>query len=249
MINFFRKIRKQLVDTNKLLKYALYAIGEIVLVVIGILIALNVNNWNENNKNVEVRRNYYHQILQDFEKDRIFMEETILILDSTEVRMESHKKIYKQPDQTIWKITNNLSRVIKPGFFLNVKTNTNTITTLQNTGDIKLLPPLIRNKVLDFKNKQLGIMDHIQRGQENIVNNLLSISNLFGGNELGMRVRNQPKLIKYYNNENIQIQSLMGLESTIYETGQIFETAKKHFEELLLDIEDIKKLINEEMKK
>ena len=50
MINFFRKIRKKLADDNKPLKYARYAIGEIVLVVIGILIALSINNWNENRK-------------------------------------------------------------------------------------------------------------------------------------------------------------------------------------------------------
>ena len=46
MINFFRKIRKKLADDNKPLKYMRYAIGEIVLVVIGILIALSINNWN-----------------------------------------------------------------------------------------------------------------------------------------------------------------------------------------------------------
>ena len=47
MINFFRKIRKQLADDNKPMKYTRYAIGEIVLVVVGILIALSINNWNE----------------------------------------------------------------------------------------------------------------------------------------------------------------------------------------------------------
>ena len=50
MINFFRKIRKKLADDNKPLKYMRYAIGEIMLVVIGILIALSINNWNEYNK-------------------------------------------------------------------------------------------------------------------------------------------------------------------------------------------------------
>ena len=50
MIPFFRKIRKQFADDNKPLKYMRYAIGEIVLVVIGILIALSINNWNEQNK-------------------------------------------------------------------------------------------------------------------------------------------------------------------------------------------------------
>ena len=48
MIPFFRKIRKTLADDNKPIKYLRYAIGEIVLVVIGILIALSINNWNSN---------------------------------------------------------------------------------------------------------------------------------------------------------------------------------------------------------
>jgi hypothetical protein len=47
MIKFFRKIRKRMIRDNKVSKYLLYAIGEIILVVIGILIALQVNNWNE----------------------------------------------------------------------------------------------------------------------------------------------------------------------------------------------------------
>jgi hypothetical protein len=47
MIKFFRKIRQNLIMENKTSKYFKYAIGEIVLVVIGILIALQINNWNE----------------------------------------------------------------------------------------------------------------------------------------------------------------------------------------------------------
>ncbi|WP_297691592.1 DUF6090 family protein [uncultured Eudoraea sp.] len=61
MINFFRKIRKQLADDNKPLKYLFYAIGEIALVVIGILIALQINNWNELKKT----RAFEKEILKD----------------------------------------------------------------------------------------------------------------------------------------------------------------------------------------
>ena len=50
MIPIFRKIRKKMADDNKPAKYLRYAIGEIALVVIGILIALQINNWNENKK-------------------------------------------------------------------------------------------------------------------------------------------------------------------------------------------------------
>ena len=50
MIKFFRKIRQNLLMENKFSKYLVYAIGEIILVVVGILIALQVNNWNEERK-------------------------------------------------------------------------------------------------------------------------------------------------------------------------------------------------------
>ena len=50
MIKFFRKLRQKTLTENKFGKYLLYAIGEIILVVIGILIALQINNWNEQNK-------------------------------------------------------------------------------------------------------------------------------------------------------------------------------------------------------
>ena len=50
MINFFRKIRQRLLAENRFSRYLLYSIGEIVLVMIGILMALQVNNWNEERK-------------------------------------------------------------------------------------------------------------------------------------------------------------------------------------------------------
>ena len=53
MLPFFRKIRYRLAEDNQFLKYSRYAIGEIFLVVIGILIALYINNWNEDRKGDE----------------------------------------------------------------------------------------------------------------------------------------------------------------------------------------------------
>jgi len=69
MINFFRKIRQKLLNENKLSKYLLYALGEIVLVVIGILIALQINNWNENKKDRRQERELLIQLESEFESN------------------------------------------------------------------------------------------------------------------------------------------------------------------------------------
>ncbi|WP_370476950.1 DUF6090 family protein [Tamlana flava] len=61
MIKFFRNIRKNLLAEGKTANYLKYAIGEIVLVVIGILIALQINNWNENKK----ERKQEHKVLTE----------------------------------------------------------------------------------------------------------------------------------------------------------------------------------------
>jgi len=72
MINFFRKIRRKLADDNKPLKYARYAIGEIVLVVIGILIALQINNWNEEKKDRSLEIEFLKRLKSDLVTDSTY---------------------------------------------------------------------------------------------------------------------------------------------------------------------------------
>ncbi len=67
MIKFFRKIRHKLLSEGKTGKYFKYAIGEIVLVVIGILIALSINNWNENRKTKLSQKALIASLIEDFE--------------------------------------------------------------------------------------------------------------------------------------------------------------------------------------
>ena len=69
MIKFFRKIRQSLITQNKVSNYLIYAIGEILLVVIGILIALNINNANEKRKNKEKTATILLEIQKDLKTD------------------------------------------------------------------------------------------------------------------------------------------------------------------------------------
>ncbi len=69
MIKLFRNIRKNLLAEGKTTKYLKYAIGEIILVVIGILIALSINNWNQNRilklEEKAIIKNLYNEYLQN----------------------------------------------------------------------------------------------------------------------------------------------------------------------------------------
>ena len=78
MIKFFRKIRQGLLRQNKFSSYLLYAIGEIMLVVIGILIALQLNTWNETKKNKKLEQGYYCRFLEDIRQDEIQIQELIV---------------------------------------------------------------------------------------------------------------------------------------------------------------------------
>lgn len=69
MIKFFRKIRQKLLEENRFSKYLLYAIGEIILVVIGILIALQINTWNENEKIKTEEKILIAGLIQNIEDD------------------------------------------------------------------------------------------------------------------------------------------------------------------------------------
>lgn len=71
MIKLFRKIRQTLIKENKVSKYLLYAIGEIILVVIGILIALGINNWNQKNKDHRLGDDLLYRIHSDLVLDTL----------------------------------------------------------------------------------------------------------------------------------------------------------------------------------
>ncbi len=96
MIKFFRKIRQNLLQEGKTTKYFKYAIGEIFLVVIGILIALQINNWNENRKIKSLETQIYKELKSDLLQTKNDIKETIL----------QHKKVLKSSQQLIIDISN-----------------------------------------------------------------------------------------------------------------------------------------------
>ena len=97
MIKFFRKIRQNLLLQNKTGKYFKYAIGEIALVMIGILLALQVNNWNEDRK-AKIRSIEYHErIAEDLER----------IIKTSENLNKTAKQVLKSIEYTVHLLESN----------------------------------------------------------------------------------------------------------------------------------------------
>jgi len=101
MIKFFRKIRQKLLSENKFSKYLIYAFGEIILVVIGILIALSINNWNENRKLNEQRKELIDNLITDFTDTNESIELAIKKKEDGLKKMNDFMKIVQNETQTV----------------------------------------------------------------------------------------------------------------------------------------------------
>ena len=148
MIKFFRHIRQQLLTENKFSKYLLYAIGEIVLVVIGILIALSINNWNENRKNKLTESEYYCKLLADFELDR---KNIAVLYEESKHKIEISKRLLlelnnKNKDKSY--LLNNYLQGLRTNAFVPSKV---AITDLISSGRLLLLTnDSIKNNLIRY---------------------------------------------------------------------------------------------------
>ncbi len=141
MIKFFRKIRQKLLSENKFSKYILYAIGEIVLVVIGILIALSINSWNDNRKDRIKEQVYLKNLISELTEDIESNKRYILDRYSKKVEVLKKGKAYYQDK---FQVTDTISFLNDVGYgnvFGNViwAFNKTTYNQLVNTGDLKVI--------------------------------------------------------------------------------------------------------------
>ncbi len=175
MIPFFRKIRKKLADDNKPLKYLRYAIGEIVLVVIGILIALTINDWNDAKKNAESELIYYCRILEDFDLDKQLIDE---LKDKANYRIDSSKKILLDLDSGKKEKHYILNQFILATRSEVYEPRNATFKDLISSGNLKLLDDItIKNSLIQYyselENKQL----QLKQNRDEIIKKVFELVN------------------------------------------------------------------------
>ena len=154
MIKLFRNIRQNLLNEGKTSKYFKYAIGEIVLVVIGILIALSINNWNEQQRDSAKMRMNINSIAKDIQEDIIELQKTIQSIQQQEEAartiipiMESENKFISDSLQFIFDFNALTTTPI-------ITERMNTWTFLNSSGILSEFPdPKLLKMLQDYYNK------------------------------------------------------------------------------------------------
>ncbi len=247
MIKFFRKIRYDLMEKNKTGKYFKYALGEIVLVVFGILIALSINNWNENRKLDEKREIYYRQLIIDLKNDQVYAKSLISTFEDYLKSYKDYTETFKAPSLNATKTLQNLRNVKYTVLLMDFETNT--INTLINSGDISLLPQKINNSLTAYLGRQNKMIESNNGNVKELIGLLRNASTLGGNISLRKRLEIQPKLNDELNITDNQAQLILVLEAFHLWNKDTSTTAIKGLNDLIRDADATINSIEKELNK
>ena len=138
MIKFFRHIRQSLIMENKTSKYFKYAVGEIVLVVIGILIALQINNWNQSRLDRIEEKNILATLHDEFLDNKKMLDSTTAMYSSSmNANMILMSLIGKSPEELQNYYLDSLFSASLPGS--QIVFSNNTIRNIVQTGKLDII--------------------------------------------------------------------------------------------------------------
>tara|TARA_R110001632_G_scaffold103536_1_gene212269 strand:- start:359 stop:1129 length:771 start_codon:yes stop_codon:yes gene_type:complete len=166
MIKFFRKIRQKMLTENKFSKYLIYAIGEIILVVIGILIALQINNWNEQRK-IQGNQEKYLMLLKTEALNNLLEVDKAINIASTRNLWQT--KIFnlidgKQDTITEEYISNAFGQIY--GYTYSFRYENSALSELKTSGDLK---NVLNDSLRKYLIAQEPLVLKVQGQEQNVI--------------------------------------------------------------------------------
>ena len=239
MIKFFRNIRQNLLMENKTGKYFKYAIGEILLVVIGILIALSINNWNEKRKDNVLKQTFLLKLKSNLQDDISKFKEVgetnkryLMHIDSALTILNNHESYNTTDLQRHLKYLNRSSRF-----------NTNRIAfdNILSIGKVNIIEnDAITEKLFSYYIKVEDEKEAVTEGMDAYNRNTFGPALLEFDYTSSSKFKTKA-LSKYIESPFI-INSLMLKK-------QMITYFDKQTDNLLLNASEIKELVSEELKK
>jgi hypothetical protein len=255
MIKFFRKIRQKLIGEKRINNYLIYALGEIVLVVIGILIALAINNANLRRIDSNNEQNYLEGLRFEFQVSKMKLTKLLAVnqknLDGArEILNFIHSESGQATDQ-------RLSELLFGTFSDDISFNANNsfLNELINSGNLKNISSIeLRKKLTSW----LATMDDIKRQEAELSSQREDVLDLFRTEDYSiLTIFEQTGLSKALDiPASSKLQSNLGiLDSRAFENDLLIfmltseATKTNHYEPLLEDIEEVLELIEGELGK
>ena len=238
MIKFFRKIRQDLLSEGKTGKYLKYAIGEIILVVIGILIAVSINNWNEARKDKITEQKVLKTLRSDFKSNIAQLQDNI---DETEIMVSDISQLFK-----LFRMTQSELSLIPID---SIKTDIKGYATF-NPSDGALTSLLLSGELNIINNDSLKIK---LTNWPNLVNDAKEDENLLVENITKDLWKRQLGYQSYIKNPKFKLNRLamfddLILQNTFYDIFRGADYQIYLYKALQKEIEEILNLIDEEIR-
>jgi hypothetical protein len=170
MIKFFRKIRKQLLTENKFSKYLIYAMGEILLVMIGILLAFQVNSWNDQRKRDLLEIDILKELKQNLMVDIVDIDENISLHEQSLKSSQIISSVIENNLPNNDSLNNHFSNIILVPMFLPTKT---AYENLKLTGTTILDNDSLRLAIIELYERKYAFLKDVVDGERvKMVNDL-----------------------------------------------------------------------------
>ena len=233
MIKFFRKIRQKLLSENRFSKYLIYALGEIILVVIGILIALQINVNEQNKSNQKKLDKYLSSLIEDLNKDKLSLLKCIEF-DSTKSRL-----LNKYIGSGRLKLSNETFRY--SALWKNFIVHKSTYQAIQSSNILELIDEVELQKAIS---EYYALAEQVNQEERNHLNTQMSNYT----NEIIKRKR----LIQFFSKINSNIELTTEEDLVFYgyfsHMKDIADYEVSNYNKLLKEIEKLSNLINLEKK-
>ncbi|MEG9328409.1 DUF6090 family protein [Salinimicrobium catena] len=250
MINFLKKIRENALKKKKLKRYFSYAIGEIILVVTGILIALQLNYWNERRK-LENRKELYVQlIISDLQSDLKDLETKISFAKQDSIKLSQLKNRISSSEATVDTLINIYRTDFNPRIASAVDYNTTTIDALEASGDINLFPPEIIAPLTNLQKRRRADFEYAVQNLEQYKLSINMVVKKFPAQGFhGSMAASSPMAKKVWDNidEADFISDINGLITTKFITVQLYLTSTRIIEKKTKDVLEQLKLFSKNL--
>lgn len=165
MALIFKRIRQKLLIKKRFGKYSLYAIGEVLILIIGIFFALQTNNWNENRQNRINEISLLKAIKAELEED-------LLVLQIQDLPLL--KEVIVSSDIVVTHLENNLPyhdslayHFMASNSTTHIIYNKGAISTLRSVGINRITNEKIRNQIVNLYDEEFDFLDYLGVEQNN----------------------------------------------------------------------------------